>query len=249
MKIVTKTFKILFMLFYSEIAPVLSNNTGQIVTRKRKGMIFKGQKALWRVCVLPSYGRQRRIILWGSGKMKGLEMRTGSLEERKKDKIKVHSPPCPKHACIPAYPIRASPSPRLLLFLSSLPMLCLGQSLQFTWLNWNNACRGVAAGDLRDRKRAQEDPVWQLSPARNRLDSFTLRASERLVWLTDHILYTQKSGQEETSSQGYYHALATFILTFENPAAKDTKKDHTEKWHLISPFKLKFCIKTHFHWE
>jgi len=43
------------------------------------------------------------------------------------------------------------------------------------------------------------------------------------------MLYTQKSGQEETSSQGYYHALATFILTFENPAAKDTKKDHTEK--------------------
>ena len=106
--------------------------------------------------------------------MKGLEMRTGSLEERKKDKIKVHSPPCPKHACIPAYPIRASPSPRLLLFLSSLPMLCLGQSLQFTWLNWNNACRGVAAGDRRDRKRAQEDLVWQLSPVRNRLDSFTL---------------------------------------------------------------------------
>ena len=44
-KIATKTFKILFMLFYSEIAPVLSNNIGQIVTRKRKGMIFKGQKA------------------------------------------------------------------------------------------------------------------------------------------------------------------------------------------------------------
>lgn len=61
--------------------------------------------------------------------MKGLEMRTGSLEERKKDKIKVHSPPCPKHACISAYPIRASPSPRLLLFLSSLPMLCLGHAI------------------------------------------------------------------------------------------------------------------------
>ena len=27
----------------------------------------------------------------------------------------------------------------------------------------------------------------------------------------------------------YYHALVTFRLTFENPAAKDTKKDHTEK--------------------
>ena len=52
-KIATKTLKILFMLFYSEIAPVLSSNTGQIVTRKRKGMISKGQKALWRVCVLP----------------------------------------------------------------------------------------------------------------------------------------------------------------------------------------------------
>ena len=33
------------MLFYLEIASVLSNNTGQIVTRKRKGMAFKGQKA------------------------------------------------------------------------------------------------------------------------------------------------------------------------------------------------------------
>lgn len=33
------------MLFYSEIASVLSNNIGQIVTRKRKGMTFKGQKA------------------------------------------------------------------------------------------------------------------------------------------------------------------------------------------------------------
>ena len=168
MKIVTKTFKILFMLFYSEIAPVLSNNTGQIVTRKRKGMIFKGQKALWRVCVLPSYGRQRRIILWGSGKMKGLEMRTGSLEERKKDKIKVHSPPCPKHACISAYPIRASPSPRLLLFLSS-PTHALSRTCYQETCNSRGWMGTVLAEEEQketvgmERKWEQEDPVRQLS--------------------------------------------------------------------------------------
>ena len=64
------------------------------------------------------------------GRGKELKIRTGNLEERNRDKIKVLSPPCLRNACISAYSVRRLPSLRLFLFSSSLPMLCLGHAIR-----------------------------------------------------------------------------------------------------------------------
>ena len=103
------------MLFYLEIASVLSNNTGQTVTRKRKGA-FEGSEALWLARELRSHhrGGSRGSHCVARGRGEELEKGRGT-RGRNEGKAKVRSPPRLEEAGVSAHAIGAAPLTEALL--------------------------------------------------------------------------------------------------------------------------------------